>query len=105
MAFYRAVIRVATGITVPVTLIGVEKKEPCSARVIELSADDFDVAEKINSEAIKRLRECYATGVWPPAMKESKDLSISTKTNNKEKTIWECLITFKPEKKTNRSAL
>ena len=65
MAFYRAVIRVATGITVPVTLIGVEKKEPCSARVIELSAEDLDVAEKINSEAIKRLRECYATGVWP----------------------------------------
>ena len=70
MAFYRAVLRKATGVTVPVHLIAVEKSEPSSAGVWKISDDILDQAEMVNSAALRRLAECRSSGVWPTGYEE-----------------------------------
>ena len=65
MAFYRAVIRIATGVTVPVHIIAVEKNEPFATGVWQLTGDVLDLAERINEAALKRCRQCQYTGIWP----------------------------------------
>ena len=70
MAFYRAVLREATGETVAVHLIAVEKNEPFSTGVWELSGDVLDQAEKVNEGALARYRKCLQTGEWPTGYEE-----------------------------------
>ena len=65
MAFYRAVMREATGETVPVRLIAVEKNEPFSTGVWELTDDVLEQAELVNEAALRRLRECRLKNEWP----------------------------------------
>ena len=65
LAFYWAVIRKATGITVPVHIIAVEKNEPFSAGVWKLTDEVLDLAELSNKAALERFRACCTTGVWP----------------------------------------
>ena len=72
MAFYRAVLREATGETVAVHLIVVEKNEPFSTGVWELSDDVLDQAEKVNEAALARYRKCLQTGEWPTGYEETK---------------------------------
>lgn len=75
LAFYRAVIRIVTGITVPVHIIAVEKSEPHSTGVWKLAEDVLAEAERINEAAIKRLRECHRTGNWPTGYEEIRIIS------------------------------
>jgi hypothetical protein len=70
MAFYRAVLREATGETAPVHLIAVEKNEPFSTGVWELPGDVLDQAEKVNEAALVRYRKCLQTGEWPTGYEE-----------------------------------
>ncbi len=70
MAFYRAVIREATGLTVPVKIIAVEKNEPFATGVWSISHEVLATAEQINSAALKRYRECLNTGIWPTGYEE-----------------------------------
>ena len=72
MAFYRAVLREATGETVPVHLVAVEKNEPLSTGVWELSEDVLDQAEKVNEAALSRYRKCLRTGEWPTGYEETR---------------------------------
>ena len=65
MAFYRAVIREATGETVPVHIIAVEKNEPFSTGVWKLTPEVLDCAEEINRAALARYRRCRQSGSWP----------------------------------------
>ena len=65
MAFYRAVIRIAAGVTVPIHIIAVEKNEPFATGVWQLTGDVLDIAERINEAALERYRKCLYTGVWP----------------------------------------
>ena len=65
MAFYQQVILAATGVKVPVHLIAVEKNEPYSTGVWEISDDVLDQAAKINAAALKRYRECLLSNFWP----------------------------------------
>lgn len=65
LAFYRAIIRRATGGNVPVHLIAVEKNEPFSAGVWRLTDEVLDLAEVVNLAALERFRACRASGVWP----------------------------------------
>lgn len=65
MAFYRAVIREASGENVPVRFIAVEKNEPFSTGVWELTGEVLDEAEKVNEAAIARYRKCLFSGHWP----------------------------------------
>lgn len=63
MAFYRAVLREATGETVPIHLVAVEKNEPFSTGVWELSGDDAG-ASVVMAEGDRRgaLRQRQGTG-------------------------------------------
>ena len=70
MAFYRAVLREATGENVPVHLVAVEKNEPFSTGVWELPGDVLDQAEKVNEAALARYRKCLQTGEWPTGYEE-----------------------------------
>ncbi len=65
LAFYRAIIRIATGDTVPVHIIAVEKNEPFATGVWQLTGDILDTAERINEAALERYKKCLYTGVWP----------------------------------------
>ena len=75
MAFYRAVIREASGETVPVRFIAVEKNEPFSTGVWELTGGVLDEAEKVNEAAIARYRKCLFTGNWPTGYEEPRIIS------------------------------
>ena len=65
LAFYRAVIRKATGMDVPVHIIAVEKHDPFSAGVWKLTNEVLDLAELSNKAALERFRACCAAGIWP----------------------------------------
>ena len=75
MAFYRAVLREATGYTVPVSIVAVEKDEPFRAGVWTLAPDVLDEAERINTAAIKRLLRCRETGNWPTGFEQPRIVS------------------------------
>lgn len=65
MAFYRAILREATGETVPVHLIAVEKAEPLRCGVWRISEAVLGEAERQNEVAIARLLECRRADSWP----------------------------------------
>ena len=70
LAFYRAVIRIATGVTVPVHIIAVEKNEPFATGVWQLSGEVLDLAENVNEAALERYKKCQYTGIWPTGYEE-----------------------------------
>ena len=65
LAFYRAVIRIVTGVTVPIHIIAVEKNEPFATGVWQLTGEVLDLAEWINDAALERYKKCQFTGIWP----------------------------------------
>lgn len=75
MAFYRAVIREATGWTVPVHFIAVEKNEPFSTGVWRIASEALDDAERVNAAALARFRECRNTGHWPTGYEEIRTIT------------------------------
>ncbi len=72
MAFYRAVLREATGRNVPVHIIAVEKNEPFSAGVWKLTDEVLDLAELTNKAALERYRNCCVGGVWPTGYEDAR---------------------------------
>ena len=70
MAFYRAILREATGETLPVHFIAVEKSEPLRCGVWRLADAVLDEAERQNESAIARLLECRRTDTWPTGFEE-----------------------------------
>ncbi len=70
MAFYQAVIREASGESVPVYLIAVEKNEPFATGVWHLSDEVLSQAEEINIAALTRYRKCLKTDIWPTGYEE-----------------------------------
>ncbi len=64
LAFYQAIIKKETGITVPVYIVAVEKREPFRSGVWKITQEVLDNATKINQKCIEKLKECRATGVW-----------------------------------------
>jgi hypothetical protein len=65
LAFYRAVLARATGVSVPVHIIAVEKKEPFRSGVWLVAEETLSVAQRENEAAIARLRECGRLNAWP----------------------------------------
>jgi hypothetical protein len=65
LAFYRAIVAEATGETLPVYLIAIEKREPFRCGVWLIGQDVLGAAQRENEEAMTRLRQCMATGEWP----------------------------------------
>ncbi|MFN9975697.1 MAG: PD-(D/E)XK nuclease-like domain-containing protein, partial [Phycisphaerae bacterium] len=65
LAFYRAIVAEATGETLPVYLIAIEKREPFRCGVWLIGQDVLGAAQRENEEAMTRLRQCMATDEWP----------------------------------------
>ncbi len=72
MAFYRAVIRKATGRNVPVHIVAAEKNEPFSTGVWKLTDEVLDLAELVNKAALERYRNCCVSGVWPTGYEDAR---------------------------------
>ena len=70
MAFYRAILREATGETLSVHFIAVEKNEPLRCGVWRLADAVLDEAERQNEAAIARLLECRRTDTWPTGFED-----------------------------------
>ena len=75
MAFYRAVLREATGENASVHLIAVEKNEPFSTGVWEIAREVLDQAEEVNKAALARYRKCLYTGHWPTGYEDTRIIS------------------------------
>ena len=75
MAFYRAVLRESIGETVPVHLVAVEKNEPFSTGVWELTDEVLDQAEEVNKAALAHYRKCQYTGHWPTGYEDIRIIS------------------------------
>ena len=69
LAFYRAVLAQVIGISAPVHLIAVEKKEPYRCGVWKISNESLGLAQKTNEAAIAQLRDCMTQGQWPRGTK------------------------------------
>ena len=72
LAFYRAVIRIVTGVTVPIHIIAVEKNEPFATGVWQLTGEVLDLAERINEATLERYKKCQHTGIWPTGYEEKR---------------------------------
>ena len=72
LAFYRAVLAEVIGVTMPVFLIAVEKKEPFRCGVWRINDDTLAQAQKENEAAIERLKRCIATDTWPTGYEECR---------------------------------
>lgn len=77
LAFYRAVIRQATGENVPVKVIAVEKSEPIAAGVWAVSSDWLDYAEKVNEAALAKYKQCCETGIWPTGYEQLRVIDMN----------------------------
>lgn len=65
MAFYRSLIREASGVALPVRLIAVEKREPFRCGVWEIAPAVLHEAERENDQAMAELARCHETGIFP----------------------------------------
>jgi len=65
LAFYRALVGIASGEDVPVHIIAVEKREPFRCGVWQLSERVLGQARRENEQAMSELARCRATAVWP----------------------------------------
>jgi len=65
MAFYRALLELASGVTFDVHIVAVEKQEPFRIGVWHFGPAVLDHARKENEAAMARLKECEQTSVWP----------------------------------------
>lgn len=72
LAFYVAVLRQRIGLQMPAFFIAVEKREPFRSGVWRVANEVLDHATRENEAAIRRLRECDASGQWPTGYEEQR---------------------------------
>jgi len=65
LAFYRSLLACVVGDTLPVFLIGIEKKVPCRCGVWSLAEGLLGAAKTENERAIERLKVCRDKDTWP----------------------------------------
>lgn len=65
LAFYRSLVAEACGVTLPVHLIAVEKREPYRCGVWQIAAHRLDAAAEDNDRAVIDLVRCREFGAWP----------------------------------------
>lgn len=78
MAFYRAVLREATGRDFPVHMVAVDKGPFHVAGYWLMPSAELDVAERVNAAAIRRLKECRETGVWPTGYERRQVFTLNS---------------------------
>lgn len=64
VAFYRALIAVASGHVLPVHIVGIEKREPFRCGVWSVSPAALDEAQRQNEIAMSELRRCRERDNW-----------------------------------------
>jgi hypothetical protein len=72
VAFYRAVLAQVIGLSMPVHIIAVEKKEPFRCGVWKVDVQALAIAQGDNERAMERLQQCQAAGVWPTGYEEAR---------------------------------
>jgi hypothetical protein len=72
VAFYRAVLAQVIGLSMPVHIIAVEKKEPFRCGVWNVDVQALAIAQGDNERAMERLQQCQAAGVWPTGYEEAR---------------------------------
>lgn len=72
LAFYRALVEIATGRRFNVYIIATEKREPYATCVYRLAG--LDAAQEANERDIERLLECWDTKVFPTGYEEERIL-------------------------------
>lgn len=72
LAFYRMVLRQATGIEAPCTLLAVEKEEPYRVGVWCVNAETLDTAERTLRAALRRLTDCREIDYWPTGYEQPR---------------------------------
>ena len=77
MAFYRAVLRQATGTEYPVYMVAIDKTEFHVAGYWLIPGAELDIAERINAAAIRRLKECRETGIWPTGYERKQIFTLN----------------------------
>jgi hypothetical protein len=65
LAFYRALVAEAVGVTLPVHIIAIEKREPFRCGVWVIDEVLLDRARRENEAAMDELARCNETGIWP----------------------------------------
>lgn len=76
LAFYRAVLAQLIGLSMPVHLIAVEKKEPFRCGVWKVNAELLTLVERENEAAIARLKKCEAADYWPSGYEEIRPFDV-----------------------------
>jgi hypothetical protein len=76
-AFYRAVLREASGKNFPFILIAVEKQQPFRCGVWRICDEALNSAKAENKAAIERLKKCRTDNNWPSGYEEIRLLSFS----------------------------
>ena len=77
LAFYRAVLREATGIEFPVYVVAVDKTPLHVSGYWQIPAAELDVADRINRAAIRRLKECREKGLWPTGYERKQIFTLN----------------------------
>lgn len=72
LAFYVAVLREVIGKNMPAFFIAVEKREPFRTGVWRVDEEVLLAAMRENEAAIRRLRQCEASGEWPTGYEEQR---------------------------------
>ena len=73
LAFYRSLLLEASGRSVDVHIVAVEKQEPFRCGVWHMGKAVLDAARKENEDGMRRLRECEESGVWPTGYEDVRE--------------------------------
>ncbi len=74
LAFYRALLAAVIGVSLPVYLVGVEKREPYRCGVWRVGEGLLGLAQSENEQAIERLKVCRERDTWPSGFERILDL-------------------------------
>lgn len=77
LAFYRAVLKAETGIDFPVYVIAIDKTDFHVAGYWQIPDAELEIAERINTAAIRRLKECRETGKWPTGYERKQIFTLN----------------------------
>jgi len=76
LAFYRSVLKAASGISVPVHIIAVDKTEFNIAGRWDIPDVVLDECDKVNRAALLRLKKCRETNVWPTGYETTRVFAL-----------------------------
>jgi hypothetical protein len=74
LAFYRAVLKEASGIEADVHIVAAEKREPFRVGVWKISDISLNEAQRENEQHIEELKNCIETDLWPTRFEDVRIL-------------------------------